>query len=195
MNYWLTFLSYVLVTEFTPGPNNISSMSNASRYGFAASARYRLGIYVGFFLIQTLAALFSAVLTGVIPAVKPYMLALGAAYILWMAWKTLTSRSSAGDDEAPARDNTFLSGVLLQFVNVKVIIFALTTMSVYAVPYSTSPVFLMLFGFVMATVAWISTNCWAAFGAVFSRVLRRHERVVNTVMGLLLVWCAVALYL
>ncbi|MBP5212171.1 MAG: hypothetical protein J6Z30_04870 [Pyramidobacter sp.] len=53
----------------------------------------------------------------------------------------------------------------------------------------------MLFGFVMATVAWISTNCWAAFGAVFSRVLRRHERVVNTVMGLLLVWCAVALYL
>ena len=47
----------------------------------------------------------------------------------------------------------------------------------------------------MATGAWISTNCWAAFGAAFSRALRKHERVVNTVMGLLLVYCAVALYL
>ena len=109
MNHWLPFLGYVLVTEFTPGPNNISSMSNASRYGFAASSRYRLGIYFGFFVIQTLAALFSAVLTGVIPAVKPYMLALGAAYILWMAWKTITSRSSDGDGDARARDNTVLS--------------------------------------------------------------------------------------
>ena len=30
---WFSFFSYVLVSTFTPGPNNISSMSNASRYG------------------------------------------------------------------------------------------------------------------------------------------------------------------
>ena len=191
---WLSFLGYVLATVFTPGPNNISSMSNAGRYGFGASLRYRLGIYFGFFVIQSLAALFSAALLDVIPAVQPYMLALGAAYILWMAWKTLTSAPS-GEPAGEARDNTFLSGLLLQFVNVKVILFAITTMSVYAVPYSTSPVFLLIFGAVMATFAFVSINCWAAFGAVFSRVLRRHERAVNVVMALLLVWCAVALYL
>ncbi|MBP5212837.1 MAG: LysE family transporter [Pyramidobacter sp.] len=191
----LSFLGYVLATVFTPGPNNISSMSNAGRYGFGASLRYRLGIYCGFFIVQSLAALFSAVLLDVIPAVQPYMLALGAVYILWMAWKTFTSAPSGDALAGEARDNTFLSGLLLQFVNVKVILFAITTMSVYAVPYSSSPAFLLAFGFVMATCAFVSINCWAAFGAVFSRVLRRHERAVNVVMALLLVWCAVALYL
>ena len=119
---WFSFFSYVLVSTFTPGPNNISSMSNASRYGFGASLRYRLGIFCGFFAVQLLAALFSATLLDYIPAAQPYMLALGAAYILWMAWKTLTSRS--GGERPSAADNAFLSGVLLQFVNVKVIIFA-----------------------------------------------------------------------
>lgn len=30
----VAFLSYAVVTTFTPGPNNIMTMSNASRYGF-----------------------------------------------------------------------------------------------------------------------------------------------------------------
>ena len=162
MNNLLPFLGYVLATVFTPGPNNISSMSNAGRYGFGASLRYRLGIYFGFFVIQTLAALFSAFLLDVIPAVQPYMLALGAAYILWMAWKTFSSAPS-GDADEPARDNTFLSGLLLQFVNVKVIIFAITTMSVYAVPYSTSPLFLLAFGAAMG----LGVTCSAVFILLF----------------------------
>jgi hypothetical protein len=37
MPNFAAFLSYVLVTTFTPGPNNIMSMSNASRYGFKKS--------------------------------------------------------------------------------------------------------------------------------------------------------------
>ena len=140
---WFSFFSYVLVSTFTPGPNNISSMSNASRYGFGASLRYRLGIFCGFFAVQLLAALFSATLLDYIPAAQPYMLALGAAYILWMAWKTLTSRS--GGERPSAADNAFLSGVLLQFVNVKVIIFAVTTMSTFVLPHVRSLPALVLF--------------------------------------------------
>ncbi|MDD4708424.1 MAG: lysine transporter LysE, partial [Firmicutes bacterium] len=34
MPNFTAFISYVLVTTFTPGPNTIMSMSNASRYGF-----------------------------------------------------------------------------------------------------------------------------------------------------------------
>lgn len=190
---WFSFLSYVLVSTFAPGPNNISSMSNAGRYGFGASLRYRLGIFCGFFAVQLLAALFSATLLDYIPAAQPYMLALGAAYILWMAWKTLTSRS--GGEKPSAADNAFLSGVLLQFVNVKVIIFAVTTMSTFVLPHVRSLPALVLFAFGLAGTAFVSVNCWAAFGAAFSRALRRHERAANAVMALLLVYCALSLYL
>lgn len=31
---WIQFLAYAAVTAGTPGPNNIMSMSNASRKGF-----------------------------------------------------------------------------------------------------------------------------------------------------------------
>ncbi|WP_462362643.1 LysE family transporter [Pyramidobacter porci] len=190
---WLPFLSYVLVSTFTPGPNNISSMSNAGRYGFGASLRYRLGIFCGFFAVQLLAALFSATLLDYIPAAQPYMLALGAAYILWMAWKTLTSRS--GGEETSAADNAFLSGMLLQFVNVKGLIYAMTIMSTFVLPCVRSLPVLILFALGLAGTAFVSVNCWAAFGAAFSRALRRHERAANAVMALLLVYCALSLYL
>lgn len=35
---WVSFLSYVVATAVTPGPNNIMSMSNASRLGFRKSS-------------------------------------------------------------------------------------------------------------------------------------------------------------
>ncbi len=190
----LSFFGYVAAAIFSPGPNNITSMSNAVRYGFWGSLNYRLGISCGFFAVQALAALCSAALVGAIPAARPYMLALGAAYILWMAWRTFAIRPPAGD-RAVARDNTFVSGLLLQFVNVKSIVFALTSMSAYAVPYSASPFFLLCFGALMTLCAAASIHCWAAFGAAFGPALRRRARAVNATMALLLVWCAVSLYL
>ncbi len=39
------FLSYVIITTFTPGPNNIMSMSNASRYGFRKSLPFNVGVF------------------------------------------------------------------------------------------------------------------------------------------------------
>jgi len=88
------FLSYVLVTSFTPGPNNIMSMSNASRYGFRKSIRFNYGVFFGFFGIALLCSLFSVALFSFIPAIKSTMTGIGAAYILWLAWKTYHSKPS-----------------------------------------------------------------------------------------------------
>ena len=168
---WLSFISYVVVSTFTPGPNNISSMSNASRYGFMKSLFYRLGITAGFFMIMGLCALF----------------------ILWLAWKTYSSRSSGG--HSVEAESTFLSGLLLQFANVKVILYGITAMSTFVLPYTSSLPLLIAASAVLALTAFVSTSLWAAFGAVFSRFLRSHERLMNAVMALLLVYCAVSLYL
>ena len=185
---WLPFLSYVLVSTFTPGPNNISSMSNAGRYGFGASLRYRLGIFCGFFAVQLLAALFSATLLDYIPAAQPYMLALGAAYILWMAWKTLTSRS--GGEETSAADNAFLSGMLLQFVNVKIMVYGMTAYSAFILPYHDSIVALLAGMCFLTMMGSLGTVVWAVAGASLQRVFQRHACVVNGLLGAMLVGCA-----
>ena len=48
MPNFTAFVSYVLITTFTPGPNNIMSMSNASRYGFKRSIMFNVGVFLAF---------------------------------------------------------------------------------------------------------------------------------------------------
>ena len=131
----LAFASYVVLTTFTPGPNNIMSMSNASRFGLRGSTRFRLGEAVGFFLVMAATFIFTVVLYRAIPTIKPYMTVVGAAYILWLAYKTLTS---SPHDDAAAGQNTFLSGTLLQFLNPKAILFGITVSATFIVPYYKS---------------------------------------------------------
>src|SRR5690554_3087274 len=91
MPNFTAFISYVFITTFTPGPNNIMSMSNSSRYGLKKSIHFNYGVYAGFFLILVLSNFFSMTLFSFIPMIKPYMTFVGAAYILWLAWKTFRS--------------------------------------------------------------------------------------------------------
>lgn len=188
----LAFLSYVLVTTFTPGPNNIMAMSNASRYGLRRSMRFTLGVCVGFFLIVGLSIAFTVTLYRIIPAVKPYMTVVGAAYILWLAYKTVTS---SPHDEKGAGQSTFVSGVMLQFLNPKAILYGITVASTFIVPYYHSALVLVAFSAALAVVSLASTSCWALFGSVFERFMAKNHTMVGWVMGGLLVYCAVSLFL
>ena len=188
------FLSYVLVTTFTPGPNNIISMSNASRYGFKKSIFFNVGIFFGFFIIIALSSIFSVTLYNLIPSVKPIMTSIGAVYILWLAWKTYKSQPHSESDNEK-NTNTFLSGFLLQFVNPKVILYGVTTVSTFIVPYYKSGVVLAIFSAILASIGFVATCCWSLFGSVFQTLLIKNEKVINVVMALLLVYCAVSLFL
>jgi cysteine/O-acetylserine efflux protein len=188
----LAFVSYVLLTTFTPGPNNIMAMSNASRHGLQRSMRFTLGVCIGFFLIVGLSIVFTIALYAAIPRIKPVMTVLGAAYILWLAYKTVTS---SPHDERSAGESTVLSGMLLQFLNPKAILYGLTAASTFIVPYYHSPLVLAGFAAALAIVSWVSTGCWALFGSVFQRFMADNHKVVNYVMGALLVYCAASLFL
>jgi len=187
----LAFLSFVLITTFTPGPNNIMAMANASRHGFKRSVRFTLGVGAGFFLMIGLSVAFSVALYHAIPTIKPAMTVIGACYILWLAWKTATS--SSGEDSTAAQ-NTFLSGLLLQFLNPKAILYGLTVASTFLVPYYHSAPVFVAFAAALAFVAFVATSCWALFGSVFRRFMTENHRVVGYIMGLLLVLCAVSLF-
>ena len=185
------FLSFVVVTSFTPGPNNIMSMSNASRYGFKRSMPFTWGVCAGFFLIVGISIVFTIALFSAIPRIKPVMTVIGAAYILWLAWKTATS---SPHDEKSAGQSTFVSGMILQFLNPKAILYGITVASTFIVPYyHSAPVFLG-FAAALALVALASTTLWAAFGSVFQRFMAENHRLVGYIMGALLVYCAVSLF-
>jgi threonine/homoserine/homoserine lactone efflux protein len=187
----LAFVSYVLVTTFTPGPNNIMAMANATRDGLRRTMRFTLGVCAGFFLIVGISIAFTMTLYSVVPTVRPVMTIIGAAYILWLAWKTVTSPVH---ENGAAGRSTFVSGMLLQFLNPKAILYGLTAASTFIVPYYSAVPVLVGFAAALALVSLASTSCWALFGSLFERVSARNRRIVNYVMGALLVYCAVSLF-
>lgn len=187
------FISYVIITIFTPGPNTIMSMTNAAHYGLKKSYPFNIGIFVGFFIIMMLCSFFSVALFRFIPSIKPVMTYIGAAYILWLAWKIYNNKPHAVE-ENKSNTATFRSGLLLQFFNIKVILFGITVVSTFIIPYYNSWVDLSAFSALLALISLSATFCWAIFGSIFQKILVKHEKSFNIIMSLLLVYCAVSLF-
>jgi len=188
------FLSYVLISNFSPGPNTIISMTNASKYGFRKSIMFNVGIFFGVFIIFTLSSIFSMALYNLMPSIQSIMAFIGAAYILYLAWKTYDSKP-CNDEEIQKPTTTFLYGLLLQFVNPNVILYSLTTVSTFIAPYYKSMHTLAVFSAGLAFTGFAATCCWSLFGSLFQKFLIKNDKAVNIFMSLLLVYCAVSLFL
>ncbi|SET40113.1 LysE family transporter [Paenibacillus sp. NFR01] len=188
------FLAYIFITAYTPGPNNIMSMSHSGKYGLRRAILFNLGILAGFSVMMCLCTLFSATLLMVLPALKPVMLVIGAGYIVRMAWKTLRSGSLVDpgtDNGAPA----FGSGMALQFVNPKTILYGITSMSSYILPHFASIPVVLAFALLLAFIGFTGSLCWAFFGAAFRNLFNRYASAVNAVMAVMLLYCAASLFL
>ena len=87
------FLIYCFITAYTPGANNLLSMSNAIRLGFCKSVRFNFGILAGFAIVMSVCTAFSATLYSFLPKVKIVMQILGAAYTVSYTHLTLPTTS------------------------------------------------------------------------------------------------------
>ncbi len=188
------FMAYILLTTFTPGPNNIICMTNAGKYGFVKSITFNIGVFFGFLIILLASTALSTFLYEIMPKIKTYMTFIGFLYILRLAWKVFKSDRYSNSAEITS-DNSFLSGLLLQFINPKVILFSMTAVSTFIIPYYESATTLCLFSVFLSFVGFCATCSWSVFGAVFKRFFEGNKRIINLSMSLLLVYCAVSLYL
>ena len=118
-------LIFVFLNIFTPGPNNILSSYSSSRIGFKKTIYFMLGVLVGTFVIF--------VLTGIIvnsflddeTTLTRYIGYLGAIYMIYLAFKIATL--DIGEDAGHIGTKIlFKSGILLAFINPKMIIFGFT---------------------------------------------------------------------
>lgn len=190
---WVSFLTYAVVTAVTPGPNNIMSMSNGSRRGFRGALPFNFGILAGFSVVMILCTAFCSLLSAWIPKIKTPMLIVGACYMLCLAWETFRSTDAIEEDHS--RDG-FLSGLLLQFINPKIYIYCIMSMEAYILPFYHGQLLPLLgFALFLALVGFLFTLLWSAFGSVFKWLFSKHAKLVNTIMALLLVYCAVSLFL
>ncbi|WP_312109974.1 LysE family transporter [Brevibacillus reuszeri] len=187
----LSFFLYIFVTSFTPGPNNIMAMTFANKYGLKKTTRFCMGVGSGFLVIMLLCSFFNVLLKNYIPKIEFVMTILGAVYMMYLAFKIVSSKN--GKNSENDKNNSFLAGMLLQFVNPKGILYGITAISTFILPYYSSSVSLLLFSILLALVGFVSTFCWSLFGSVLQKFLSKYRTPFNVVMALLLVYSAVSI--
>lgn len=94
------------------------------------------GLFTGFLLISLVSVAITWRLGAALGQYVGMLSWLGAVYMLWLAWHIARSPKSgaAKDPAAP----TFRTGLLINLTNVKIMIFCLTALSAYVLPYTRS---------------------------------------------------------
>ncbi|HCR3983937.1 TPA: cysteine/O-acetylserine transporter [Kluyvera ascorbata] len=186
-----SFLTYTLITALTPGPNNILALSSVNQHGLRRSARVLAGMSAGFLVLMLLCGLFTYALISVMPSITRWLVWIGAAYILWLAWKIATSSSTA---EANTQPLGFWLSFGLQFANVKIILYGITALSAFVLPYTQDMFWVIAVSVLLAVIGSLGNLIWALAGHLFQSLFRRHGRSVNIILALLLVYCAIRMF-
>ena len=121
-------LALTTAASFTPGPNTTLSTALAANLGFKRSLRFVLAVPVGWGLLFSLCAGGVGAMVVALPVLRIGIQALGVTYLLWLAFKLARTASLAQADTAQLRV-TFWQGVLLQFLNIKAWMLALTVVA------------------------------------------------------------------
>ena len=190
----VAFLSYVMITSITPGPSNILMMNEARRFGFFGSWRFICGILAGFALLGIMSGVFTTWLYKWIPVIEPYLKIAGAAYLCYLAWKIGFPKGKT-KEEMSGVQSSFLSGFIFQVLNVKSVLFFLTLMSTFILPFHhtiTSVGFYLLLSILLG---WLALLLWSGFGSVFKKMFAKHDKLFRMIMCLLLVYSAVSIFL
>lgn len=159
----LSFLPYMVIMNYTPGPANIFSLSTSSRYGFHTFLKVLSGLFTGFMCDMLFAIVFTLGFSSLLPSAEKMLTYVGAFYILWLAWHIFKTPVNVTvnqtNDEFPQhmkiisdspdsskelsgyfhrkrekKSPSFWVGFFLQLSNVKVILYGITVYSVYLIP-------------------------------------------------------------
>lgn len=187
-----SFLIYCFIVTFTPGPTNIVILSTVHNYGAKKAMEYIYGATIAFGLLLGLSAILNTVLIAVIPKILMGMQIIGSLYMLYLAYQIYKMDSSEPTDN---RTGTFMSGFLMQFLNPKVVLFTLTVIPSFVLPYYSDTPAVTINVLVITIIGFLAFTTWVLFGAIFKQFLQKHEKIVNVIMALCLVYATFMIWM
>jgi cysteine/O-acetylserine efflux protein len=186
-------LSFVLISTFTPGPSNIASASMGVLHGYKHTLSYQIGLAAGVFFIMLLGGWVSTTLLQIFPALEPALRYIGAAYMLYLAFGIL--QASYMVTEKDVKPLGFMHGLMLQLLNPKLFLYALTLFSAFLASMTNNFLLLGAAAILLSAISFGATSTWALFGSVLQTYLRqpRVKVAMNGLLALVLVYSALGL--
>ena len=185
--------TYILGTIFIvllPGPNSMYVLSVAAQRGVKAGFAGAAGVFVGDFILMTLAATGAAGLLKANPALFAVVKYLGGGYLAWVgvnmllgAWRAWRQRQLA--EASPARAvnaaNPFVRALVISLMNPKAILFFVSFFVQFVDPNYAYPAltFAILGGILQCFSALYLTTIIIA-GARLAAAFRARRKLAST---------------
>ena len=178
---------FVVVTLFTPGPNNTMLMTTGLNFGFRRGLPHLWGVALGFAVMVLAVGLGLGAVFQAYPAAYTVLKYAGAAYLLYLAWQIATA-GEIKEGAARGRPIAFFEAAAFQWLNPKGWVMAVGAVSTYAA-VAAFPLNMLLMAFLFGSLGILSSATWLGFGTGLKRLLTspRAVRAVNITMALLLV--------
>jgi threonine/homoserine/homoserine lactone efflux protein len=184
----LGFALFALVTSITPGPNNTMLLASGVNFGFNRTIPHMLGITCGFFVLVVAVGFGLGAVFQTYPLLYTVLRYVGAAYLLYLAWKIAHSGPVSDSEKGEAKPISYLGAAAFQWVNPKAWIMAIGAISTYT-PMQGYFTNVIVIAAVFALINLPSVSVWAACGTLLRNLLkdRRWLRLFNWGMAALLV--------
>ena len=192
---FISFISYAILSTITPGPNNISSTSAGMELGYKKTLPYIFGIVFGFFIIMIFAGFFTSLIienTLVLTILKW----LGAFYIVYLGLAPLLPKK-VKSSTVNKSNYTFLSGMLLQLLNIKAILYSITIYTAFAEITASSQVSIVFYALMLCLLAFACISLWTVIGSSLSKLFCKKSfyYLFNGFLALMMIFIAISILL
>ena len=187
-----SLLLAIVLVGFTPGPANLFSLHCSMKNGTKKAMTMWFGLLTGFTIAATLGAVVTHLVGAMMDKYVVWLKYIGCAYILYLAWQIYRSK---GEAKASDHTCTFLSGMVVQLTNAKIIIFDLMAYSTFVLPYSNHLSDLLIMTALLEIAGPGANLVYLLAGAGLHDFYDRYPKQTNTVMAILLSACAIYILL
>ncbi|HGF7495807.1 TPA: LysE family translocator [Vibrio cholerae] len=176
-----SFLVLAIIMSITPGPNNFMVLFSGVRFGARRTLSHIFGASTGSALILLLVGLGFYEIFLSFPQIQKAMKYVGAAYILYLSWKTIGESGGLQMAET-THPMSFTCAVLFQWVNPKSWVMASVAIST-CLPTEFSLGDITLYSILFAVISFPCVGIWAWFGAIIKRYLKNVSLVRRFNLG------------
>ena len=171
----------------SPGPATISVAAAGSAYGLRRSLAYLIGIIAGTTLVLVAVATGLTATLLAVPALRPVLIAISAAYILWLAYH-IASAPPLAEQRETSEAPSLGGATLLAVANPKAWV-AIAAVFASARLADTATVDAAAKSVVLGLMIVVIMVAWLLAGASLASVLRdpRRARIVNIALAAALV--------
>lgn len=189
----LAFVAFIFICGITPGPANLTSLATSLQFGKKPALRQWFGLISGALTDTTVSVLIVFFIGTALNKYVKWFAFVGTAYLIYIAIKMF--RRSYSSEQKSVSEPSFITGYILNLSNVKIVLTCITALSSYVLPVSTNFFMLLIFGTVVGIVLPSCNLVWLFLGVFLQRFFVKYQKIVNIVMGLALIYCAIKLAL